>query len=101
MNAGSSWHKPAPILNNLERVFTMALTPELQEYYEEQFNMMASKGWHDMTEDLRSILGGLKDIMTVTPDTLLNRQGRIAELSLILDRPSILARAYEELNNAP
>lgn len=75
------------------------LTPELQAYYEAQFDMMASKGWIDMCEDIRGVTAVLNDITTTTPDTLLNRQGRIAELSLILNRRETFTRAYEELTS--
>lgn len=75
------------------------LTPELQAYYEAQFDMMASKGWIDMCEDIRGVTAVLNDITTATPDTLLNRQGRIAELSLILNRRETFTRAYEELTS--
>lgn len=75
------------------------MSPELQKYYEEQFSMMSSQGWKDMCEDIEVVLVPLKDITTATPDTLLDRQGRIAELSLILSRKATLSRAYEELSN--
>jgi len=75
----------------------MPITRELQEYYEEQFSMFASQGWKNMCEDLEQVLKGLKDITTATPETLLSRQGRIAELSFILARPETMSRAYEEL----
>lgn len=71
----------------------------LQEYYEAQFDMFSSKGWKDMCEDLNGALEGLKDITTATPETLLNRQGRIAELSFIINRPVTFSQAYEQLTN--
>ena len=77
----------------------MAIPRELQEYYEAQFDMFASKGWKDMCEDLNSALIGLNDITTATPENLLNRQGRIAELSFVLNRPETFSRAYESLTN--
>lgn len=77
----------------------MPIPRELQEYYEAQFAMFASKGWKDMCEDLEGALVGLKDITTVTPETLPNRQGRIAELSFILNRPETFSRAYDSLQN--
>ena len=77
----------------------MPITRELQEYYEAQFDMFASKGWKDMCEDLNGALTSLKDITTATPETLPNRQGRIAEMSFILNRPETFSRAYELLQN--
>lgn len=78
----------------------MPIARELQEYYEAQFDMFASKGWKDMSEDLNNALVALKDITTATPETLPNRQGRIAELSFIINRPETFSRAYESLTNA-
>lgn len=77
----------------------MPITRELQEYYEAQFDMFASKGWKDMCEDLEGALVGLKDITTATSETLLNRQGRIAELSFIINRPAAFSQAYAQITN--
>ena len=77
----------------------MTITTELQEYYEAQFDMMASKGWKDMCEDLKATIVSLKDVTTATPETLLNRQGRIAELSFILNRQATFSRAFMELSS--
>jgi hypothetical protein len=75
------------------------LTPELRRYYDEQFSMLASEGWKDMCEDLEAALAPLKDVTTATLENLSNRQGRIAELSFILNRRDTLSAAYEELTN--
>lgn len=77
----------------------MAITTELREYYEAQFDMMASKGWKDLCEDLKATMVSLKDVTTATPDTLLNRQGRIAELSFILNRHATFSQAFTELTS--
>lgn len=77
----------------------MSLTSELQGYYEDQLYMMSSSGWKAMLEDLENILKPLKDITTASTDNLSNRQGRIAELTFIINRRETLSAAYEELTN--
>ena len=78
----------------------MLLSIELQKYYEGQFSMMASEGWKDLCEDLKAVHEGLSDIKTVTTETLLNRQGRIAEIDCILNRMATLSTAFDELTVA-
>lgn len=73
------------------------MTPELQRYYDAQFTMMASEGWKDFCEDLQAIVKPLKMLETATPDNLQNRQGRLAEINLVLNRREQLSEAYESL----
>lgn len=73
------------------------LTQELREYYDAQFDMMSSKGWKDLCDDLKGIKDGLSDIQKATVETLTNRQGRLAEIDFILTRRDILSKAFTEL----
>ena len=40
------------------------MTPELQKYYDEQFNLMASVGWNDLMEDLKKLRDEVDNIKT-------------------------------------
>lgn len=71
----------------------------LERYYEAQFDMMTSEGWKDLCEDLNIAAAPLRDITTASTDNLQNRQGRLAELDLILTRHISLSRAFEALKN--
>ena len=73
---------------------------ELQEYYENGFDMMASKGWKDLLEDLEKLKANINDV-TLTTDTqdLFFRKGQLDILDLILKRKEACEKIYEELLN--
>ena len=73
---------------------------ELQEYYENAFDMMASKGWQDLLEDFSKLKANINDV-TLTTDTqdLFFRKGQLDILDLILKRKEACEKVYEELLN--
>lgn len=76
------------------------MAPELQKYYEESFNMMATDGWANLMEDLNKLKDSLNNLSLVT-DTqdLYFRKGQIDILDLILKRKDTCEQVYEELQN--
>ena len=76
------------------------MAPNLQHYYEESFNMMATQGWTDLLEDLQQLKDSLNNLSLVT-DTqdLYFRKGQIDILDLILKRKDTCEQVYEELQN--
>lgn len=76
------------------------MAPELQKYYEESFNMMATEGWTSLMEDLNKLKDSLNNLSLVT-DTqdLYFRKGQIDILDLILKRKDTCEQVYEELQN--
>ena len=73
---------------------------ELQEYYENHFEMMASKGWKDLLEDFSRLKANINDV-TLTTDTqdLYFRKGQLDILDLVLKRKEACEKVYEELLN--
>ena len=72
---------------------------DLQQYYEEQFSMFATKGWIDFTEDLQGIYDAVYDITTVENlETLYFRKGQLDILNLILERKKAYEAAWEEIS---
>ena len=73
---------------------------ELQEYYDNAFDMMASKGWQDLLEDFDKLKTNINDV-TLTTDThdLFFRKGQLVILDLILKRKDACEKVYEELIN--
>ena len=76
------------------------MAPNLQKYYEESFNMMATQGWADLLEDLNKLKDSLNNLSLVT-DTqdLFFRKGQIDILDLILKRKDTCEQVYQELEN--
>lgn len=73
---------------------------KLQDYYENMFSMMLSKGWKDFIEDMEILKATCKDITTVKDaDTLHYRLGQLDILDLILGRKAMSEKVYEELTN--
>ncbi len=74
------------------------MTPELQKYYDEQFNLMASVGWNDLMEDLTKLRDELDNIRTAKDAQHLHfRQGQLDILDLILNRRKTCEEVYDQL----
>lgn len=72
----------------------------LQNYYEESFSTMASKGWQYLMEDLQKLKSQVENIRTVTDAQSLHyRQGQLDILELLLNRRQSCEEVYKELNN--
>lgn len=74
------------------------MAPELQKYYEETFNMMATEGWKYLIEDLEKLVNELSNIRTAT-DTqqLYFRQGQLDILDLLIKRKETCEQVYDQL----
>ena len=71
---------------------------ELQRYYEETFNMMSTKGWKYLIEDLKELEANLVNVRTVKDDQSLNyRLGQLDILDLILNRKKTCEEIFEQL----
>ena len=74
------------------------MTPELQQYYEETFSMMATSGWKLLIEDFNKLKQELENIRTVKDaQSLSYRQGQLDILDLILNRKRTCEEIYEQL----
>jgi hypothetical protein len=75
------------------------MTPELEKYYTDRFDMMAMDGWKDLTIDIDNMIESLNNI-SVIPDekTLQFRKGELSILTWLKTLKEVSERAYEELN---
>jgi hypothetical protein len=75
------------------------MTPELQNYYEDRFSMMATDGWKELTIDIDNMIESLNNI-SVIPDekTLMFKKGELSILTWLKTLKEVSERAYEELN---
>lgn len=71
---------------------------ELQAYYEARFDMMTSKGWMDLVEDLRKIEEVSKDLDRCNSvEDLYYAKGQLDILNFIFKLKEASEDAYEEL----
>ena len=75
------------------------MSPELQKYYEDRFEMMGSQAWKDLLIDIDSMIESLNNI-SVIPDekSLMFRKGELSILTWLKTLKEVSERAYEELN---
>ena len=73
---------------------------KLQEYYEERFSTMATKGWADFIEDAQALFDAYNQISTVeSHEELHKRKGQLDILQWILTLKDVSEQSYEELQD--
>lgn len=76
----------------------MLKDPELNRYYEAQFDLFAEPGWEDFIEDVKKVKESLPTIEQINTEAQLNFvKGQLDILKWILQRKDLVARAYDEL----
>jgi hypothetical protein len=75
------------------------MTPELQKYYEDRFDMMSTEGWKDLTIDIDNMIESLNNL-SVIPDgnALMFKKGELSILTWLKTLKEVSERAFEELN---
>jgi hypothetical protein len=77
----------------------MNMTPELQKYYENRFDMMSRDGWKDLMEDIDNMINSLNNISTIPDEKSLQfKKGELSILVWLKTLKEVSTRAYEELN---
>jgi hypothetical protein len=75
------------------------MTPELQKYYEDRFDLFSQSGWTDLIEDIDKMLAALNNVSSIADEKSLQfRKGEISILTWLITLKEISERAYEELN---
>lgn len=71
---------------------------ELQNYYEDRFSMMASKGWKDLMDDIELMLESTDTIKGVdTEQQLWFRKGEISIMTWLKNLRESSTEVYEQL----
>ena len=75
------------------------MNQELQQYYENRFDMMSKEGWKDLCMDVDIMIESLNNL-SVIPDekTLMFKKGELSILTWLKTLKEVSERAYEELN---
>ena len=75
------------------------MTPELQKYYEDRFDMFSRQGWLDLMEDVDVMLEAMNNVSTIADEKSLQfRKGEISILTWLKTLKGVSERAYEDLN---
>ena len=73
---------------------------KLQEYYEERFSTMSTKGWKDFIEDAQNMFDSYNAINTVESfEDFHKRKGQLDILQWILSLQQVSEQTYEELKD--
>lgn len=71
---------------------------ELQEYYENRFSMMATKGWKDLIEDLEIMITATDTLAGIDTEQQLHfKKGEMSILNWIKNLRDASAEVYEQL----
>lgn len=71
---------------------------ELQRYYDERFNMMATQGWQDLMEDLQKLLDQYQNIDNCGDTVTLEfRKGQVDILKYLINLEDLSEKTYEEI----
>ena len=74
------------------------MTPELEKYYTDRFEMMSKEGWKDLMEDVDIIIVSLNNISTIDSEKDLQfKKGELSILTWLVNLKEISERAYEEI----
>ena len=74
------------------------MTPELEKYYTDRFEMMSKEGWKDLMEDVDKIIVSLNNISVVSDEKDLQfKKGELSILTWLVNLKEISERAYEEI----
>ena len=74
------------------------MTPDLEKYYTDRFEMMSTQGWKDLVEDVDKIIVSLNNISVVSDEKDLQfKKGELSILTWLKNLKEISERAYEEI----
>jgi hypothetical protein len=48
------------------------MTPELQKYYEDRFDLFSRRGWFDLMEDVEVMLEAMNNVSTIADEKSLH-----------------------------
>ena len=75
------------------------MSPELQKYYENRFDLMSKEGWKDLMEDIDTMIESLNNISTIPDEKSLHfKKGELSILIWLRTLKEVSERAFEELN---
>jgi hypothetical protein len=75
------------------------MSPELEKYYSDRFDMFSQQGWIDLMQDVDKMLESMNNVSTISDEKSLQfRKGEISMLVWLQTLKWVSERAYEDLN---
>ena len=75
------------------------MSPDLQKYYEDRFDLFSKQGWIDLMQDVDKMLESMNNVSTISDEKSLQfRKGEISMLIWLQTLKWVSERAYEDLN---
>jgi hypothetical protein len=75
------------------------MTPELDKYYSDRFDLFSQQGWIDLMQDVDKMLESMNNVSTISDEKSLQfRKGEISMLVWLQTLKWVSERAYEDLN---
>lgn len=76
------------------------MSPELQKYYEDRFDMMSRQGWKDLEEDTKQMFEAYSKISSIsTVEDLYYKKGQLDILVWLLKLKETSEEAFKELSD--
>lgn len=76
------------------------MTPELQQWYEEQFNLFNTQGWKDLIEQMKEMQKNYENLRNLPSDDVLKyRQGQLDILDWIAGWQTSVEQNFKELQS--
>ena len=76
------------------------MTPELQQWYEAQFNLFNTQGWKDLIEQMKEMQKNYENLRNLPSDDVLKyRQGQLCEIDWLLSWQTSVEQNFKELQN--
>lgn len=76
------------------------MTPELQKYYENYFDLFASDGWKQLMEEVDNSIDTFRIENINSEKELFLVRGQLVQLNSLKNLQVIMEQNYEELENA-
>lgn len=72
---------------------------ELQDFYEQRFDLFVQAGWKDLIEDFKELAATVGDITKCADEAdLWYRRGQMDMINYLINLQSLTEAAYEELD---
>ena len=74
------------------------MTPELQKYYDDRFDLFSKPGWADLMEDVDNVINSINNLSNVQDEKDLQfNKGELSILIWLKNLKQVSERAYEDL----